>query len=115
MAKTIQRRIGKPKLTKKTSKRRNWVLIVALVGFSLYIAVTIVDQQIKIDSAKAELSELNNTISIQKIKNEELKKVADAVDSNNLDSFSDYIERVAREDLDYVKNGEVVFINIAGD
>ncbi len=115
MTKTLKKRLSKPKLTKKAKKRRNWILIVALIGFSLYIAVTIVDQQIKINNARVELEELNNTISIGKIKNEELKKVAEAVDSDDLDSFSDYIERVAREDLDYVKNGEVVFINIAGD
>lgn len=115
MPKTIQRRLSKPKLTKKTKKRRNWILIFALICFSLYVAVTIVDQQIKINNARTELSELNNTISIQKIKNTELKKVADAVDNDDLSSFSDYIERVAREDLDYVKNGEVVFVNIAGD
>ena len=115
MPKTIQRRLRKPKLPGKYKKRRNWVLIIALIAFSLYVVVTIVDQQIRINNAKIELEELNKTISLQNIKNEELKRVADAVDSDDLGSFSDYIERVAREDLDYVKNGEVVFINIAGD
>ena len=115
MPKTIQRRLRKPKLTGKYKTRRNWVLIIALIAFSLYVVVTIVDQQIRINNAKIELEELNKTISLQNIKNEELKRVADAVDSDDLGSFSDYIERVAREDLDYVKNGEVVFINIAGD
>lgn len=106
---------GKSRLSKKSRKKCNWILYVAVIAFSLYIVVTIVDQQIQINNAKTELEELNNKISIQKIKNEELKQVADAVDSDDMDSFSDYIEKVAREDLDYVKNGEVVFINIAGD
>ena len=43
------------------------------------------------------------------------KKVADAVDRNDDKAFSGYVEKIAREDLDYVKNGEVVFVNIAGD
>ncbi len=107
--------VAKAVPTKKRKKRRNWVLTIAVIGFSLYIAVTIVEQQIKINKARAQLSELNDTISIQKINNEELKNVADAVDSEDLSSFSDYIERMARENLDYVKNGEVVYINIAGD
>ncbi len=105
----------KSKVSKRTRKRRNWILYIAVIAFSLYIVVTIIDQQIQITAAKAELEELNDKISIQEIKNEELKKVADAVDKDDLDSFSDYIEKVAREDLDYVKNGEIVFINIAGD
>ena len=46
---------------------------------------------------------------------EELKKVADAVEHNDEEAFSNYVEKIAREDLDYVKNGEVVFVNIAGD
>lgn len=116
MPEIIKKRIvGKSTLTKKSKKRRNWVLIIALIGFSLYIALMIVDQQIKISEARSELSDLNKTISLQEIKNEELKTIADSVDSDDLSSFSDYIERVARKDLDYVKNGEVVFINIAGD
>ena len=109
---------GKSKLSeksKKPRKRRNWILYIAVIAFSLYIVVTIVDQQIQISNAKAELEELNNEIAIQEIKNEELKQVAEAVESDDLDMFADYIEKVAREDLDYVKSGEVVFINIAGD
>lgn len=111
----MHKKSNRAKLSKKSRKKRNWILYIAVVAFSLYIVVTIVNQQIQISNAKTELEELNNKISIQKIKNDELKQVADAVDSDDLDSFSDYIEKVAREDLDYVKNGEVVFINIAGD
>ncbi len=46
---------------------------------------------------------------------EELKHFADAAENNDLDLLSDYIEKIARENLDYVKSGEVEFINIAGN
>lgn len=111
----MKKKAKKSKLSKKTKKRQNWILYIAVIAFSLYIVVTIVDQQIQISNAKAELEELNNTISIQKIKNEELKQVADAVDSDDLDLFADYIEKVARVEFDYVKPGESVYVNIAGD
>lgn len=111
----MSKNVGKIKLTKKSRKRRNWILYIAVIAFSLYIIVTIIDQQIQINAAKVELEELNNKISLQEIKNKELKQVADAVDSDDIDSFADYIEKVAREDLNYVKPGEIVFINIAGD
>ncbi len=105
----------KMKLTKRAKKKRNWILYIALVAFSLYIVVTIVDRQIRISQAQEELEELNNTIALQEIEIEELKAVSDAIESDDLDSFADYIERLAREELDYVKSGEIIFINIAGD
>ncbi len=106
-----------PKTAKirKPRKKLNWLLYIAVVAFVIYIAVTIVDQNVRIKNAKQELADLDDTISLQSIKIEELKGVADAVEKNDLDSYADYIERIAREDLGYVKNGEVVYINIAGD
>ena len=105
----------KAKKTRNVRKGSNWILYIAVVAFVLYIAVTIVDQNVKIRNAKDELAELDDKISLQKIKIDELKTVADAVEKNDLDSYSDYIEKIAREDLGYVKSGEVVYINIAGD
>ncbi len=106
---------NKAQKTRNTKRGSNWVLYIAVVAFVLYIAVTIVDQNVKIRSAQDELAELDDKISLQKIKIEELKTVAEAVEKNDLDSYSDYIERIAREELGYVKSGEVVYINIAGD
>lgn len=101
--------------TKKIRRKTNWLLYIAVVAFVIYIAITIVDQNVKIRKAKEELSELDDRITIQNIKLDEMKNVADAAEKNDLDSFSDYIEKIARENLDYVKSGEVVFINIAGN
>ncbi len=101
--------------TKRIKRKTNWILCIAVVAFIIYVAVTIVDQNVKIRKAKEELSDLDNRIKIQNIKLDEMKSVADAAEKNDLDSFSDYIEKIARENLDYVKSGEVVFINIAGN
>ena len=46
-----------------------------------------------------------------KIKNEDMKHALNADEEET----KEYIERVAREDLDYAKPGERVFVNIAGD
>ena len=100
---------------KKTGKKFLWVIYVALIAAVLYVAVLIVDQNQKIQVSKNQLSELNNSISLQKIKLNELKSVADAVEKDEYDSFAGYIERIAREQMDYVKSGEVEYINIAGD
>ena len=55
--------------------------------------------------------ELNDEIVIQEVKNDEIKQVYELEDAEN----DAYIERVAREEFDYSKQGERVFINIAGE
>ncbi len=110
----------KPKSTKKdrsarkAKKKMNWILYIAVVALVIYIAVVIVDQNVKIRTAKEQLSELDESIHIQDIRLAELKNVADHAEKDDYDAFAAYIERKARE-LDYVKSGEVVYINIAGN
>ncbi len=95
-------------------KRTNWILYIAVIGIIFFIIVTIIGQNIRISNARAELAELENRISLENIKIDELKNVAAYAENGNFDSFSDYIERKAREEMGYVNSGEVVFINIAG-
>ena len=82
-----------------------------LVVFAFYVVITLVHQQVEIAEKKAQLDELNEEIIIQEVKNDEMKQVNEYDDSQN----AEYIERVAREEFDYSKQGERVFINIAGE
>ncbi len=103
--------------SERKKKGKNWVywiIYVTVVAIVLFFAVKIVRQKVKILSLSEELSEKTNTISLQKIKLEEQKKDADAADRNDFDSLMDNILKKARE-LDYVRPGEIVYINIAGD
>lgn len=88
-------------------------ILIAIV--TVYVLFMIVDKQIMIINAKAELNTLEEKVYAQEQNNVELKKVADAVKNNKESEYEGYIEKIAREDLDYVKTGEVVFVNIAGD
>lgn len=87
------------------------VLSGVLVVFALYVVITLVNQQVQIAEKKAQLKELNDEIIIQEVKNDEMKQVNEFDDSEN----DEYIERVAREEFDYSKQGERVFINVAGE
>lgn len=82
-----------------------------LVVFAFYVVITLVHQQVEINEKKEQLDGLNDEIIIQEVKNDEMKKVNEYDDSEN----AEYIERVAREEFDYSKQGERVFINIAGE
>ena len=106
---------GKIKRTKRVKQKKNYLLYILLVIITLYVLYMIVDQQIRISNANDELADIEEQIFTQKQTNAQLKKVSDAVKNNDEDSFKGYVEKIAREELDYVKNGEVVFVNIAGD
>ena len=77
----------------------------------VYASYTIISQSVELNSRREELDSLNHQIEIVEIKNDYLETVKNYKD----DDLSDYIENIAREDLDYVKNGERVFVNISGD
>ncbi len=82
-----------------------------LIVFAFYFVFTLVHQQVEIAKKKEQLADLNEQIIIQEVKNDEMKQVNEFDDSEN----DAYIERVAREEFDYSKKGERVFINVAGE
>ncbi|MBQ7504169.1 MAG: septum formation initiator family protein [Ruminococcus sp.] len=77
----------------------------------VYASYTIISQSVELNSRREELDSLNHQIEIVEIQNDYLETVKNYKD----DDLSEYIENIAREDLDYVKNGERVFVNISGD
>ncbi|MGN1112685.1 MAG: septum formation initiator family protein [Acutalibacteraceae bacterium] len=97
--------------TKKPKKKRSIVLGVLLVLFAAYAVVTLISQQIQINQKQSELSELEDKILIQEVKNGEVEKVYNSDDKEN----EEYIRRIAREELGYAEPDERVFINIAGE
>ena len=77
----------------------------------IYSMISIIGIQSQIRERKAELDELKEKITVQEIKNEEMQKLYDSTGSD----FSALAEQIARDDLDYLKEGERVFVNVSGD
>lgn len=103
-------------MSEKESKKpllnlRYIVLCVVVLVFAVYSVVTLIDLYSQIGEKKSELDALNDEIAIQEIKNEEMNDLYNSSD----EEFSKYVEEIAREDLDYIKDGERVFVNISGD
>ena len=98
---------------KKNKLKKKMILIMKIIVglFIFYIAFLLIGQQVKISSKKKELEELNEKLVIQQLKNEELKKISEATNEENLE----YIESVARESLGFSKKGEKIFVNVAGN
>lgn len=94
-------RIGKPKLF------AGCVALVLLV----YAIVTIASQNAEISVKRAQLEEIDNQRIIEEVKVEEINNVL----NSNADENNAYIEKSAREDLDYAYKDERIFINISGE
>lgn len=99
------------RVIKKRRKKASVIAKIAVLGLSIYVFFTFINQQIQINKKKAEYDQINKEIVVQEIKNEELSKVlnSDAKESQ------EYIERIARKNLDFAKEGERVFVNISGN
>ena len=99
----------KPK--KRKRKRRYFLLVVALVGFAFYAVITIIDQNVTIAEKRAELNELNQQISVVEIQTQHLQKVQ----GYEGEELAQYMEKIAKEELGYISDGERIFINVAGE
>lgn len=97
--------------TKKPKKKRNIIFGVLLGLFAAYAVVTLISQQIQINQKQSELSELEDKILIQEVKNGEVE----AVYNSDEDKNEEYIKKIARDQLGYAEPDERVFINIAGE
>lgn len=97
---------------RRTRRRVTYILLyVAAFAFIIYAVISLIGINSQIRERRAELDEIKGEIKVQEIKNEEMNKMYNYTD----DEFSDYVEQIARDDLDYVKSGERVFVNVSGD
>lgn len=92
---------------KRRKKRVNFkVLFVTLL--IIYISVAIIGQQSKINNLDKEIGETKNLIMQKEKEFEELE------DREQVYGSDEYVERVARERLGYVRPDETVFIDVTG-
>ncbi len=96
---------------KKHKKKRHILIYLAIIGFAFYAVITIINQNVEIADKKAELEELQQQINVVEIQTQYHEKVQ----NYEGDDLSEYIEKIAEDDLGYVSDGERIFINVAGD
>ena len=99
------------KPVKKKRKKRYILLYLAAIGFAFYAVITIINQNVQIAEKKAELSELQQQINVVEIQSQYLEKVR----GYEGEQLSEYMEKIAKEYLGYVGEGERIFINVAGE
>lgn len=94
---------------KDRTKKRKTSFLLALGAFALagYFAITLIQLQIEISEKKETLAQVQAQYNEKIAENQELEKV---IEGGNED---EYIERIARDSLGYVKPGEKVYYDIS--
>ncbi|MEE1060497.1 MAG: septum formation initiator family protein [Ruminococcus sp.] len=99
-------------ITPEKAKKSKYILLyLAIIGFAFYAVITIINQNMQIADKKAELNELNKQINIVEVQTKYLEKVK-GYEGKELE---EYMEKIAKEEMGYVSEGERIFINVAGD
>jgi len=98
---------------KNAISSRLGVILLAIVGlaFVVYALVSLSGIHSQIRERTEELNEIKEEITVQEIKNDAMSKTYNLSDSER----SEFMERLARDELDFVKEGERVFVNVAGE
>lgn len=100
-----------PRRKRRKKSKRSIFFMMAVCVFAVYVTAVFVNQRIEINSKKEELTSVMQELQIQDIKNNEIKRSLQFNENEN----SEYIERLARIGLDFVKPSERVFVNVAGN
>lgn len=94
----------------KIDKYRGSVLLkFAVLCFAAFAVVSLVGQQLQISEKREELAAVQEQLSTQLTRNEEIQNSLD-----NSGGLAEYAERKARSELDYAKPGERVFVDVGG-
>jgi len=88
----------------KRKKSKLW--LIGLIGFFLYFAYVMIDQQKILYVRDMEMADIQNKIKEEEKTGQELQKHKDTLDSD------EYIEKVAREKLGMVKQEEKIFVDV---
>ena len=90
---------------KRKINSRKFAKFILFFSVCLYIGFTLITQQIEIIETKRKISVIEKNIAIEKQKQEELAKQKELVNT------PEYIEKLAREKLDFVAPDEIVFVD----
>lgn len=96
---------------KKARRKKHILLYIAIIGFVFYAVITIINQSVEISKKRIELQNLQQQINVVEIQTQYLEKVQNYTG----EELEEYIEKIAKEDMGYIGEGERIFINVAGE
>ncbi len=90
---------------KKENKKKFKLWTLILIASLCYFAYTMYKLQINIDNRMAQSAQLQKNIHSEEIKNQQLTEQKEKINT------VEFAERIAREKLGYVKDGEKIYID----
>ena len=97
----------------KTEKYRGFLpLRVALFLLAGAALVLLLSWQMRISEKRTELETLQTKIVDQNMRNDEIRRTLEALEND--EGIQEYAQRRAREDLDYARPGERIFVDVGG-
>ncbi len=97
------------KEVKKAKTSGSLVLKISIICTALFFAFFITTQQIQIVAKNNELEKIREQMKTQTVKNEEIQHSLDTEQDK-----AEYAERTARDEYNYAKPDEKVYINVGG-
>ena len=95
----------------KKSKKRNaaTVVLAAFLIIAVYSCITLISQQFEITQTQKQITSLDSRIQQETLLQEDLKIQQERVNT------PEYIEKTARDELDFAAPDEIVFIDATSD
>ena len=96
----------KEEKAKKGKVRGSLLIKFAILCLTAIVLLSLVERQVQIAEKREQLAQLQSQLETQDLKNQELRSALE-----DEDGLRRYAEKRAREELDYVKPNERVFID----
>ncbi len=94
------------------SKRKGKLIInLILLGMLIYLIALFSGQQASILNKKKKIKSMKEKVAVQEVKIDKIKSELRAISSEN----SDDLEEIAHKDLNLLKQGQRVFVNVKGN
>lgn len=95
-------------MAQKKERKHSFIVSFSIVALCAYFAISLITIHKDINNTKKEIAEVQQSYNQQVAENEKIK---DYVDSGEIDK--EYVEKIARDELGYVKSGERVYYDIS--
>lgn len=95
-------------MAQKMKHNHSFIVSFCIVALCAYFAISLITIHKDIKNTKQEIAEVEQSYNHQVAENERIKGY---VDSGEIDK--EYVEKIARDELGYVKSGERVYYDIS--
>ncbi len=103
----MKQRIEVTEMAEKKKRKHSFIVSFCIIALCAYFAISLITIHKDIKETKAEIADVNSSYNEQVAENDRLKRL---VDGGEID---EYVEKVARDELGYVKPGEHIYYDVS--